>query len=164
MLRFKKKILRTSCCHFFLIKTLKIVRKCVLLNKRHTDMHFLLSGLPSDHVLDEGTFDLLIPVLVKAATGGPNKGRNVSHVTQDSTYKYVQDHRGTLYRGGQTAFLPARLQHLKKFLSCHMKPIKNIYFLPSKENPHNLPQPSLGQSARPPFFFSILQYFGTVWY
>lgn len=103
-------------------------------------MYFSLSSRLSDHVLDEGTFDPFIPALVKAAAGGPNKGRNVSHVTQDSTYKYVQDHKGTLYRGGQTAFLPARLQHLKKFLSCHMKPIKNIYFLPSKEKPQNLPQ------------------------
>lgn len=49
-------------------------------------------------------FDLFIPVLVKKTTGGPNKGRNGNHVTQDSTYKYGQDHRGTLCRGGQTAF------------------------------------------------------------
>lgn len=44
---------------------------------------------------DNGALDLFIPVLVKAATGGLNKWRNGSHVTQDSAYKYGRDHRGT---------------------------------------------------------------------
>lgn len=85
---------------------------------------FLVNKNTNVYIPPHVLLDLFIPVLVKAATGGPNKGRNGSHVTQDSAYKYGRDHRGTLCRGGQTAFLPARLQHLKKFLSCHMKPIK----------------------------------------
>lgn len=93
-----------------------------------------------DKITDKGAFDLFVPLLIKATTGGPNKGRNRSHVTQDSAYKYGQDHRVTFCRSGQTAFLPARLQHLKNFLSCHMKPVKAKYFLPCRERPSNVPQ------------------------
>ena len=48
-----------------------------------------------DQATDKASLDLSVPALVKAATGGPNKWRNGSHVIQDSAYKYGQDHRGT---------------------------------------------------------------------
>lgn len=113
-------------------------------------MYFSLSSRLSDHVLDEGTFDPFIPALVKAAAGGPNKGRNVSHVTQDSTYKYVQDHKGTLYRGGQTAFLPARLQHLKVSVVSYETNKKHI--LPSQQRKASEPATTLSLSTNCPVF------------
>lgn len=48
-----------------------------------------------DQATDKAALELFVSVRVKAAAGGPDKWRNGSHVTQDSTYKYGRDHRGT---------------------------------------------------------------------
>ena len=79
--------------------------------------------LCDDQATDKASVDLSVAVLVKPAPGVLTSGEMEAmwHKTVPINMAKITE---TLMEGGQTAFLPGRLQRLKMALSCHMKPIK----------------------------------------